>query len=497
MADDQIDKTTTIDSLVQELSKNNSQNKPTATMPSEPPPNLPGVKIDTKPTVLPPSSRLEPLKPLTSIRPQPSISPSMPPKPSVSMPPRPSTPPPLPTAWQVRPSPSPMPSSNAAKPPSVQEYKSSIRTMNEDIASIKSGQKPFGVDIPRKVTQEMPKPPLSVVPKPVITPPSGPRPSIVGLGKAERTGPLPSTAIPKESTGLPKPPEIQPSVIMPSEKRRFGTTIIFLLIAGIFVAGGFSYWYLVLRVSEPKVIISPAPEPTQTPAPTPVIKSLKDIFGKDRGFEFSLFDIGLSKNVSGDFKVFVNTLNVPNGGLLGVGIIQKVEDMLLPLSWLEMFDMNLTFYPSGLKNKVVDSAMLVYGQSEAFKKDGTINFNAKNIKKTAFVARVADTASVDTMMRDWESTMSPDLADYLLIDDSLIDERDINFMDNVYRGVAIRYKNFPFPDTTVDYAVFKAMGQNYLLMAGSREAMYAIIDVLLEQDGTSPPLPSPPSPLSQ
>jgi len=182
---------------------------------------------------------------------------------------------------------------------------------------------------------------------------------------------------------------------------------------------------------------------------------------------------------------------------LGVDIVQEVEGTLIPLSWLEMFDMSLTFYPSGLKNKVVDSAMLVYGQSEAFKKDGTINFNAKNIKKTAFVARVADTASVDTMMRDWESTMSPDLADYLLIDDSLIDERDINFMDNVYRGVAIRYKNFPFPDTTVDYAVFKAMGQNYLLMAGSREAMYAIIDVLLEQDGTSPPLPSPPSPLSQ
>lgn len=503
MADDQTNKATTIDSLVQELSKNNIQNKPLTTPPSELPPNLPGIKIENKPTILPPSPRPpEPLKPPTPPQPQPQpqplTPPSMPLKPPVSMPPRPTTPPPLPTAWQARPSPTPTISSDVAKPPPVQEYKSSIRTMNEDIASIKLGQKPFGVDVPRKVVQETPKVSMPIVPKPEITPLSGPRSSIVGLGKAERTAPLPSMAIPKEPTGLSKPPEIQPPMTIPGEKRRlFGATMVFLLIAGIFVVGGFSYWYLVL--SEPEVVTSPVPEPTRTVTPTPMVKSLKDIFGKDRGFEFSLFEIGLIKNVGDDFKVFVKTLNVPdgwlNGWLLGIDIVKEIEGTLIPFNWIDMFDMKPIFYLAGLRASVVDSATLVYGQSEIFKKDGTVGFNAKDVKKTVFVARIADTASVDAMMRDWERTISPDLADYLLIDDSLIDERDINFKDNTYRGVAIRYKNFPFPDTTVDYAVFKAAGQNYLIIAGSRESMYAVIDILVEQEqGTAPPSPLPPSP---
>ena len=497
MADDQTNKSTTIDSLVQELSKNNSRNQSSTTMPSEPPPNLPGVKIENKPTVLPPSIRpSEPLKPPTPPRPQPLTSASMPSKPPVSMPPRPTAPPPLPTAWQARPSPSPIASPDAMKPSPVQEYKSSIRTMNEDIASIKSGQKPFGVDIPRKVTQEIPRVSLPAVPKPEITRPSAPRPSIVGLGKAERIGQLPSTAIPKEPIGLSKPPEIQPSVIIPGEKRRFGATMLYLFIAGIFVIGGFSYWYLVLRVSEPEVIMSPVPEPTRTVTPTPVVKSLKDIFGKDRGFEFSLFDIGTSKNVSDDFKVFVKTLKVPNRGLLRIDLVQDINGTLVPLSWLDMFDMNLTFYPSGLRVSIVDSVTLVYGQSEIFKKDGTVSFNAKDVKKTVFVARIADTASIDTIMKDWEPTISDDLADYLLIDDALINGKDVKFLNNIYNGVAIKYKNFPFPDTTVDYAVFKAAGQNYLVIAGSREAMYVVIDMLFDGGEPLPSLPPSPPPLN-
>lgn len=497
MADDQTNKGTTIDNLVQELSKNNSQNQSPATMPSEPPPNLPGVKIENKPTVLPPFPRSsEPLKQPIPPRSQSSISTSMPSKSPVSMPTRPATPPPpLPEAWQARPSSSPMASSDATKPLPVQEYRSSIRTMNEDIASIKSGQKPLGVDIPRKVTQEIPKSSLSAVPKPEITRPSASRPSIVSLGKAEKTGPLPSMAIPKEPTELSKPPEIQPSVSIPDDKRRFGVTMLYLLIAGIFVIGGFLYWYLILRVSEPEVTISPIPEPTRTVTPTPMVKSFKDMFGRDRGFEFSLFDIGLSKK-SDDFKVFVKTLKVPdgwsNGSLLGIDLVQEIEGTLIPLNWIDMFDMNLTFYPSDLRVSIVDSATLVYGQSEIYKKDGTVGFNAKDFKKTVFVARITDTASVDTMMRDWERTISSDLADYLLIDDSLIDERNINFKDNTYRDVAIRYKNFPFPDTAVDYAVFKAAGHNYLLIAGSRESMYAVIDVLMElEQSTTPPSSTP------
>ena len=49
------------------------------------------------------------------------------------------------------------------------------------------------------------------------------------------------------------------------------------------------------------------------------------------------------------------------------------------------------------------------------------------------------------------------------------------------REVSIRYRNFPFPDITVDYAAVNSSGQNYLVISGSREAIYSAIDVLLEQ----------------
>lgn len=462
MADDQNQKPSTIDDLVKELSKNNSSNQP--------PPNLPGVKIEIKPPITGPQptpTRPEPPRPIQPTPPKPT--PPLPPAP-----PRPTAPPPIPAG--------PSGPIGMAKPSPVQEYKSSIRTMGEDITSIRSGQKPAGVDIPRKVAPEMPKAPIPGAPQQPSPPvPTGPRPA-VGLGRAERAEALPTPTIPQKPVTQYKPPSIQPSVpaiqpsiSVPGQKKGLSMTF-YLLIAGVLVIGGFLYWFLVLRTAEPGITLSPTPTPTQTVTPTPVIKNLSDIFG---GTPVN-FEIVSSGNLGQDFKTFVGTLSVAGKEFIEINLVESVDNTLVPATFLDMFDMDLILYPAAFRDNVLDSAVVIYGQSEAFNADGSINFNAQNLKKTAFISRVRDRAAVESMMKDWEPTIAEDLASYLLVPDTSKEE-SVNFLGNAYRGASIRYKNFPFPDATVDYAVVEAAGQSYLVIAGSREAMYAAIDALIEQ----------------
>ena len=387
--------------------------------------------------------------------------------------------------------------------------------MEDDIASLKSGQKPSGVDVPRKVTPEAPKPVIPGAPKPVIPgapipeiPSSGPM-SSVGLGGTEKTGPL--TRLPKpptfsgksgsitslgqaEKTGsLPPPvlqkpigspsldkpfktPEIQSSITVPSEKKGLNT-MLYLLIAGVMIIGGFLYWFLASRTEEPEVVLSPTPTPIVIS--TPVTMNLTEMFSVEGGTPVN-FEITPSKSISRDFKAFVNTLTVATGSFLKINIFQDINGTLIPLNWLDMFDVALTAYPFNLRNNIVDSVTLIYGQAEVFNEDGAIDFSVQNLKKTTFVARVLDMAAVELMMKDWEFTITEDLADYLMIEDASKEE-SVNFLENIYRGVSIKYKNFPFPDTTIDYTVVESAGQSYLVIAGSREAMFTAIDILLAQ----------------
>src|SRR3989338_4209741 len=125
MSDDQ-NKTSTIDDLVKELSKNNNSNPSGPSSPSGPPPNLPGVKlpaVDVGGGANPALVDKGGVKPQGPVSSSPDIS-----KPSIPISSRPAVPP-----LTLAPT---LPKSS-----STQEYRSSIRTMGEDIASLKSGQK--------------------------------------------------------------------------------------------------------------------------------------------------------------------------------------------------------------------------------------------------------------------------------------------------------------------------------------------------------------------
>ena len=51
------------------------------------------------------------------------------------------------------------------------------------------------------------------------------------------------------------------------------------------------------------------------------------------------------------------------------------------------------------------------------------------------------------------------------------------FVATSYKGTPVRFKNFPYPDHSIDYTFVQYNGKTYLVVAGSREAMFVTIDV--------------------
>jgi len=58
---------------------------------------------------------------------------------------------------------------------------------------------------------------------------------------------------------------------------------------------------------------------------------------------------------------------------------------------------------------------------------------------------------------------------------------NLNFSDNVYQGIAIRYLNLPYSDLTIDYAIVK----NRLVVTTSKTSVFAAIDRLMVQTDNS------------
>src|SRR3989344_2568833 len=271
MADDQKPKTMDINDLVRELSKSSTS----PTTPSPIPPPIPQPPKSFSPTPKPPI-----LQPLTGSPTAPSIpKPPEMPKPKFNVPPQPFNqlvplsgrqvnPSP---AGQVKPAPVPAPTVPPS-PPGVKEYQSSIRTMNEDMSRLKQGQKPTGIDIPRKVEQVTPIP-QPTPPKPAIPVPQFKVPS-VNLGETKKTAPLaqsrniptiPSTPKAESKTQIYVPQEGQPG-----DNRN----ILFIGIGAVVLVAGFAYWFFVLRSPAPEIVTeSPTPTPTVTP-----VQNLSSIF---------------------------------------------------------------------------------------------------------------------------------------------------------------------------------------------------------------------------
>ena len=477
MADDsgQGPKIASIDELVNELTKKNSSpptpppsgGSPVVPRPippvSVPVPEIPKPKFTVPPTEFP---NRQPVS--TSGGPSGATG-SPTPRPSPVMPRPAPTPAPLPKP-PIIPIPAPVPAAPAPAKPSippvggpVKEYQSSIRTMKDDISTLKQGQKPAGVDVPRIIQPPAP-PSAPVAPKPPL-PTGGPgqqfkMPS-VNLGQAEKTGPLPQTKEPTPPAGKPAPvpqksqiyaPPLSMGGISGSRNRLFG------IIAGAVVLFGVLYWFLVLRVPEPEIVLE---TPTPTPVATPV-QNLNSIFADATEIE------PVAQINGGEFRRDGQLFKTPGLKAKLLEIIEGVGGK----------------YPTDIPGILGEDAMVLwYGQKELFDKKGQLKVEMLPERRLATINEIIDMASALQSLSSWESSMSEDLK-FLLTTDKTPGYNGgmvaVDFMDNFYRGVGIRYKNFPYADTSIDYAIVNAPnGKNYLVITGSRESMFAAIDALM------------------
>lgn len=373
-------------------------------------------------------------------------------------------------------SPTPPPSAKPAPAPLPQQpggYQSSIRTMSDDISRLNQGQKPAGISVPRKIEPTTPTPikPVELkVTLPPVPPPAGgpvqPRPMVppsqfkvpqVSLGEAQKSATLPQSRMP------PVPPtqkESKPSIYVPEVPRGGGNRkMLFGGIAVLVVLAGVLYWFLVLKPSNQEIV-----EESPTPIPTEVmVPKLADIFSG------TVSPITVDRaNLAQSLREKVEAMDVTTGTFAKVSISDS-EGLNVSLN-------DLVAIPQEVKDGLgLDFVVLVYGQREAFDGKGMPVTPTKSIDKLALVFEVKDRTLADQAMHNWEKTMAKDLQ--VAFSHDVLKESSKEFLDNYYQGNPIRYKNFSYPDSSIDYAiVLGSNANNYLVISSSRESIYAAID---------------------
>ena len=346
--------------------------------------------------------------------------------------------------------------------------KAVIRTMESDLHSSSQGGIK-GQEV--KIAGQMPKPAATVVPvpvaqvKPVVQAPA----NNVSMGPAEkRTTPLTPT--------LPVRPNLPPPPITPSKITITAPTgaatgsgskrslILVSLLILVLLGGGAYYWF-VMREPSDSVVMTLTPTPSETVTPEP--EGLAALFPDN------------------------SPLDITATGSAGM------EEVLSEANAIEIDGRQHVFYPVTISSRPADFVMdftqgffnasfgvgdgpaivnsdqfavLVSLQTEGAAQDSTAD------KRIGLIVEVADEFQVGNQMESWEASLAKDFQIFF----GLPAQNKISWLDNTYRGVAIRYANFPNPGRAIDYAIIHAIdGKDYLVIASSREQMYGIIDTLL------------------
>lgn len=98
--------------------------------------------------------------------------------------------------------------------------------------------------------------------------------------------------------------------------------------------------------------------------------------------------------------------------------------------------------------------------------------------RVGFVAEISESIKLDDVRDDWEESLINDFSPLLELMNFDVNSPDTEFFNDVtYNGVDIRYMNFDGSRSSIAYAVVGG----YLIIATSRDSMYATIDNLLSQ----------------
>ena len=353
--------------------------------------------------------------------------------------------------------------------------------MQEDLAALKKGQAPVGFQIEKQSEKEI-KPAQPTVPQPISRPPT---PSHVELGRLEKSKPLPGTRMPAGLPSIKLPGQQQlppsqpsgqggltgPTIAVPSAASllnrlgNFGSRKLLWGGVGLIVIIVVVVVFVFLRApAEPVVTFSPTPEITATPTPsTPFI---------ERAFAvYSPVNLGVGPDIFVQLLSSVNT-EVLAGGEPG---LYKIVDPQSGQQYsLDSFMSSaLVILPEEIKPFVENQGIYLSLMKKATG-DYSYGFAVKlTIAETDSLAPDQATMALGR----WEMNIATNIK--TLFDLDIDKAASVDFADNTYQGVAIRYRNFPNPLKTIDYVVVTAAnGDKYMVFTNSREHMYAIIDNL-------------------
>ena len=340
---------------------------------------------------------------------------------------------------------------------------SSIRTMQGDIQALIKGKAPSGEQLEKKFNIP-PKAPVSVSPSPSLPPPL-PRLSqqpqikspVVKLGELQKAKPLaPSSVfIPPPKISDKKEPQslivVPPgSSFSPVNNR---SLVLYALLFGAILGGVYYIFFASKERTIPVFQGTPTPIISKSPLPT------------------QSFVLNSSGNPFSQISIFIANQNISQGETKLFSIINELGDNYNFQKVAEKFSMIL---PSALlQNLSADKAYLfVYGQKEYF--GDTLNGFIPP-KRYGLVAEITSDVNLISNLANWENKISSDFEK--IFEFKISDASAPDFVDNVYKNTNIRYRNFPSPDKTIDYAVVTDFrGKKYLVVANSREAIFNVID---------------------
>lgn len=433
------------------------------------------------------------------------------------------------------------PANLSANSQTKSELRLSVRTMSDDLERLKRGQKILPSEIqktliptPSKLSPPKPQPPPATIIKPKLPEPPAPTPSfrpplstqpssvpsniasLPPLRPAQPIKPPPTPVRPMPAPIRPAPTPVRPMPLPPisapsspthepghyhpekivgeealppflgapipkkvkkptEEKIEYkliakiiGSGMTTGIVATLIMAGaayGLVYFFYLNKAETPIT----TPTPTIGATTTPIINELETIFGSVSSINFQL--PSQREEAVSNLKTFVNNQTLATKEFRRLNITVQPSSEQKNLSFTDLMDNLSLNYPPEIKDEIKDNRLvLLYGQEEQF------NGQAESrSKKIVFIAEVKDLSKISQIMNAWEQTIPDDLKEIFDIDPSK--QASQAFLDNEHRGVQIRYKNFPLPDKTIDYAIVSSLtNHHYLIITNSRESMYSPVD---------------------
>lgn len=236
--------------------------------------------------------------------------------------------------------------------------------------------------------------------------------------------------------------------------------------------------YLVLSyfVFNTEELPTPTPIATQTDiSPTPEINELDAIFRTISAVNFTLSEEPDQAAIS--FRNFIDQEPIDTKQFKKVNFItDQANQNDINVDYI--FEKLGVKYPTELKSVIKPNRLLfLYGQQEKFPVVSNETDNETPARGMVFIVEVTNEESTRAVLKKWELTMPQDFR--VIFDIDPTKEASKDFLENKRQGVSIKYKNFPLPDKSVDYAIVSSLtGRKYLVITSSRESMFSPVDKL-------------------